>query len=521
LSFSRLGWLAAVLLAVGVAGRLLRYFLQFPIWGDEAFVCINFLHRDWIGLTRKLEYLQVAPALFLWLELAAVRLLGTSELVVRLVPLLAGLLSLGLFWRLARRTLTPLAAVLAVGLLAVARWPVSMSTFAKPYSFDLLMALLLLVPAVEWLRRPDQLRWLLVLAVVMPFALLGSYPAVFVAGAVSVVLLPAAWRSGWAGRALYVTMNLLAAAGFLCSYWVVGREQLDPVAGTVNTYLQEYWADAFPPHSPWPLAKWLVLIHTGRMMAYPVGDANGGSAVTFLLFLAGAWSWWRSGRRALLALALVPFGLNLIAAVLHRYPYGGCCRLSQHLAPAVCLLSGAGLEILVERLARTELARRRWVAALFSLLVLCGVGGMVCDVARPYHDTAALWQRETARGTWARVAPHDQVVVPQSKEELEPPLRWYLEAQGKEVRWGGSVDWDRLDRLHGTLWVLNCWYERPVGTACWPPASPAPAARGWTLAERVPDELVGSRGPRAIQHCEVSHWVPPQAFHAAARPGGP
>ncbi|HEX5272264.1 MAG TPA: glycosyltransferase family 39 protein, partial [Gemmataceae bacterium] len=280
-----LWWLTFLLVALGVACRLVRYFLRFPIWGDEAFVCNNFLERDYLGLTRVLEYGQVVPVLFLWLELTVVRLLGTSELAVRLVPLLAGVLSLGLFWRLARSTVGPWAAVVAVGMLACARWPVSMSTFVKPYSFDLLMSLVLLVPAAEWLRRPDRLRWPLLSALVTPFAVLASYPAVFVAGAVSLALLPTAWRSGRRGRSLFVVQNLLMAAAFLGSYWVVGREQLDPVAGVVRSYLRDYWADAFPPSSPWPLAKWLVLTHTGQMMAYPAGASSGGSTVTFLLFL--------------------------------------------------------------------------------------------------------------------------------------------------------------------------------------------------------------------------------------------
>ncbi len=506
----RLGWLVAALVAVGVIGRLLRYFLQFPIWGDEAFVCANFLHRDYLGLTRGLDYSQVAPVLFLWLELTVVRLLGTSELAVRLVPLLAGLLSLGLFWRLARSTVTPPAAVLAVGLLAVARWPVSMCTFAKPYSFDLLMSLILLVPAVEWLRRPDRLMWLVLLTAATPFALLGSYPAVFVAGAVSLTLLPTAGRSGWAARGLYVAMNLLTAAAFLASYWVVGREQLDPVAGTVNRYLQDYWADAFPPHSPWPLAKWLVLIHTGRMMAYPVGDANGGSALTFLLFLGGAWAWWKSGRRALLVLALTPFALNLLAAVLHRYPYGGCCRLSQHMAPAVCLLAGTGMAALLEKVVRSEALRGRWLGVLCGLLALCGVGGMVFDVVRPYHDDDALWQRAAVERACAAVGANDQVVVVQGKEELQAPLRWYLETRGADVRWEGQVDWDRLEASGGSLWVLNCWCERDQGSTYVAPPR-APAERGWVLVGETPQASHRGRGSDATLHCDVFHWLPPAA----------
>ena len=349
-----LRWLAVALIAVGVLGRLVRYFLPFPIWGDEAFVCFNLLHRDFAGLTHGLEYAQVAPILFLWGELATVRLLGFSEHAMRLLPLLAGLASLALFWRLARSTVPPLAAVIAVGLLAAARWPISMGTFVKPYSGDLLMALVLLVLAVEWLRRPQQLRWLVVLALAAPVALAASYPAVFVAGAVSLALLPTAWRSGWAGRGLFVAYNLLVAATFLGTYWLVVRTQLDPGNGSVSQYLQTYWADAFPPASPWPLLKWLALVHTGQMMAYPVGGSDGLSTVTFLLFTFGVWTWWKGGRRSLLVLWLAPFALNLLAAVLHRYPYGASCRLCQHLAPAVCLLAGTGIAALVERFVQSE-----------------------------------------------------------------------------------------------------------------------------------------------------------------------
>ena len=47
------------------------------------------------------------------------------------------------------------------GMAVVAYSPIAMCTTIKPYSFDLLMSLLLLVPAVQWLHKPEQLRWLI------------------------------------------------------------------------------------------------------------------------------------------------------------------------------------------------------------------------------------------------------------------------------------------------------------------------------------------------------------------------
>src|SRR5437762_4040687 len=130
--------LAVALIAVGVIARLGRYFLQFPVWGDESFICLNLLDRDFLGLTRALEYQQVSPVLFLWAELIVTRLLGFSELAMRLLPMLAALLSLGLFWRLAWSTVSPPAAMFAVGMLAASHSAIVTSTFVKSYSCDLL-----------------------------------------------------------------------------------------------------------------------------------------------------------------------------------------------------------------------------------------------------------------------------------------------------------------------------------------------------------------------------------------------
>src|SRR5205823_10781141 len=60
-----------LLLLVGLAARLVRYLLAFPIWGDEAFVCLNLRDHDWLGLAGPLRFDQVAPVLFLWVESAA------------------------------------------------------------------------------------------------------------------------------------------------------------------------------------------------------------------------------------------------------------------------------------------------------------------------------------------------------------------------------------------------------------------------------------------------------------------
>src|SRR5437588_12470215 len=74
----QLGWqryvpaLTWAMVALGVALRLERYLLQFPLWGDEGMVAANFLDRGYAELVRPLDYRQICPLFCLWAELTAV-----------------------------------------------------------------------------------------------------------------------------------------------------------------------------------------------------------------------------------------------------------------------------------------------------------------------------------------------------------------------------------------------------------------------------------------------------------------
>jgi hypothetical protein len=464
-------WLARaalVLVLLGVAGRLLRYALCFPVWGDEAFIALSLIDRDYLGLTRQLECRQIAPLLFLWAQRAAVDQLGTSEYALRLVPLLAGLGALALFWSLARHTLSPLAATFATGLLAVSRWPITMSANVKPYSLDLLCAVALLLPAARYLARPDQRRWLLVLALLAPVLPLASYPAVFVGGAVALALLPVAWRGGWTARGLFALYAALLLAGFLTAYLLVGREQLDPEHGLVRRDMEDYWRHGFPPAEPLGMARWLLWAHTSWILAYPAGGDRGGSLLTALACAAGAWQLARGRRLGLLVLLLTPFALGIVAAVLRKYPYGAATRLAQHLAPAVCLLAGAGLAALVERVASAT-ANRAALAAC-AVLAAFALGGMAADVAHPYRDDDALWARTLTRDLLAHAAPGDRFVVLDERAEVSPLFRWHLSALGPRLRWGGA--WDHA--CPEGVWTIKVWIrDEPL---------PAPRRRAEVLA---------------------------------------
>lgn len=417
---------AVTLVVVGLVARIVRYAVGAAVWGDEAMLGYNLLNRDFAGLTETLDWNQIAPLLFVWAEKAVLLTLGGSEWAMRLLPFLTGVAGLFVFWSFARRVASPTAAALAVGLLAVSRVPVQMGGALKPYSGDLFWSAALLALAVRWRQQPDRLWPLALLAVVVPLALGFSYPTVFVAGGVALYLLPVAWRSpGVRAKALYALYSGLMVGTFAGTYLLVSSQKDDPKAVELDREMKAYWAHGFPPRDPVDFGAWVIDLHTGRMLAYPLGEAHGASTLSFLLFLGGVWRLWRTGRHGLLVLCLAPFALNFIAAVLDKYPYAGCWRLTQHLAPAICLLIGVGWADLHEWVAPRLRTRVKWLTATAVFLGLIGLGQVVFDIIRPDHDEPV----RAAKKLYWSVAPHlrpgDRVVFRPERGRANPEAEWY------------------------------------------------------------------------------------------------
>ncbi len=417
---ARLSW---PFVAFGVLLRVGRYLLRFPLWGDECFLASNFIDRGFGDLLGRLEYNMVAPPLFLWAELASVKLLGYNELALRLVPAVCSVAALFLFRHLAARLLTGTPLLLAVGIFSVAYYPIRHGCEVKPYAADLFVTLVLLTLAVEWLRDPQRTRWLWALTAAMPLALGFSFTAVFVAGGVAVAIGMTALSSG--GRRVWLASTAYGAAlllSFTTLYLVTTRAQY---ASYEESGLKQCWVNDFPPlRQPLELAGWLVERHTSHMFAYPFGGAHGGSALTAICIVAATVFLWRRRQRGLLALCFVPLALCFVAAALEKYPYGGSQRTMQFVAPMACLLGAIGMTMALSTLGHIHW-RHRAIATLCVLLGVMGISSMGRDLVQPYKTIYDLQAREFARWFWKENAQNAELVcVKRDLGETFTPLLW-------------------------------------------------------------------------------------------------
>lgn len=334
------GALAWTVAAAGALLRLAQYASNRSLWADESYLALNILGRPFLGLVEPLAHNQAAPFGFLFLEKLATVVFGTGELALRLVPLLAGLASLALFFWVARRLLRPDLVPLALALFAVSDRLIYYASEVKQYSTDVAVALALLLAALAALEGPLTARRAALLAAAGSAAVWFSHPAIFVlAGAGVALAASAAAGRDWPRLARLVAVGAAWVASFGAFYLV----SLDEIAE--NAKRQRFWGDAFLPMPPVTAeaAAWLRATFL-ELFANPGGFSPAWLAL--LLFLAGcAWllaTDWRRGT-ALLA----PIALCLAASGLRMYPFSS--RLLLFLVPALILGTVKGVELLATR----------------------------------------------------------------------------------------------------------------------------------------------------------------------------
>jgi len=444
----RLGRWLILFVVVGVLLRLFRYALGLPLWGDEGFLGVNILDRGYRQLLQPLEYIQVAPIGFLWAERAMYQAMGMSEYVMRLIPTLAGVSAVILFGFWARKIFEPLAATLATGILAVSDLSIRHAVELKPYGIDLLVSMVLLVPATLFLLgRRD--RWLVFLILFAPIALFMSLPSVFVAAGIAATLFVMVRKITVRQRMLAAVFAVVVAASFgLLIEVFIGTQFAGSGPDQVRCWV-------FPPFNPLQFVVWFWRSHTDNFFGYPIDLASPWSGVSFALLVVGEVMLFRRGRGPIACLLLAPFAMTFIAALLRRYPYADSPRVGQHLVGPMCLMIGAGSAAVIERLARTPRTMRNAQLGVFGFLLIFGLVGAVSTVVKPTSEVLRDAANRRFLRDQFRLAPADATLaVLENGYKSAILTRWYLHEWPHRLVWDVQLS-DLPNLTTGPLWIFS------------------------------------------------------------------
>ena len=149
-----------LIIAFGIAMRLIQYLANRSLWADEAVLALNIVNRSYLELLQPLDYDQGAPIGFLMVEKLAVQILGNNEYALRLFPFVCGIGSLFLFYELGKKLIPKSAVIISLALFASLQYLVYYSAELKQYSSDVAIALflyLLLLPLLQQKLNQSQI----------------------------------------------------------------------------------------------------------------------------------------------------------------------------------------------------------------------------------------------------------------------------------------------------------------------------------------------------------------------------
>ncbi|WJK42248.1 hypothetical protein O7608_07630 [Solwaraspora sp. WMMA2056] len=384
--------LLAVALAVGAAGQVRVWAAGTWLWNDETAIAIN-LRRGFLALTRGLEFQQVAPVGWLWLEKSLLYAFGADERVLRLPSLLGMLTVLALTAVITHRAVGRWAALAATASIAVAPMILTYVGELKQYAVEAAVALAVLL-ATDAAARTRRVRTVLPLvgwvAATLVAVFVSLTAVLALAGAVAGATLVTAVRRRWRDT-LLLAVGALPAAAFAA--WLIHRRRQYPfMPGQAD-----YFVGGTPQAGSGPaeILTWLPQMWTGFVTVtlqwrYPL--------LILALTLAGVAALVRRGRPQWAAMLGGVLLMAVLAAAVRGLPLAD--RVATWLIAPTVILVVAGADGCVRAL-REALRRagRRLVlapavgAALLVVAVLVPVA-VLPVVAAPAAQAAYRQVRE-------------------------------------------------------------------------------------------------------------------------------
>lgn len=406
--------LAAPLALLGLAALSLRTLGRPSLWLDEAWEA-----NYYVGIQAHPWYNR--PVLYMAAEKLAVRLLGPSELALRLLPCLAALAAIALTFTLVKRQAGVAQAWGAAALLAVAPPFLFHAQAVKNYTLDALFAVLLVLLWTRWreVRTRRRLAWFAA-AGALSFGF--SFTGVF---AVAACALGEAWAERRDPRRLlpFGTVVAMLAVAFAAVFLAFHR------GGVQDRMLQDYFQDNYPNVTVLHLPSWAVR-RTLEVLRTVTGNTS--SLAAGALVAAGTWISGRT-RGGPLAWGLPALLLIHLAAAMARvYPYG-VERLSLDLCPFACAATAIALVALVPRAGTA-----RWAGGL----ALAGVAWVLFQPsiaqARPAWTTGLRQEhiRPLVATLSRRVTPEETIFV---TDDGSPAFSFYWWREGHDPGKDGRI----------------------------------------------------------------------------------
>lgn len=351
-------WLPLLLILGGIVLRLRQYIFNRSLWLDEATLTLAMMNKPMAELLTPLDNPgQTPPIGFTIIEKFALQVFGYNEFALRLLPLVAGIAALFLFYSLSRRCVRKEAIPIALTFFALSEFLIYYSSEVKAYSSDMAIATGLLLIAIVMNQRNINWWQALLFGIAGTASLLFSFPSLFVLAGIGLVSLGTnLYYRDREQSTRWILICLIWASGFIV-YYIISLRELSKLP-----ILQNYWNSFFMPFPPRSLRDigWFFGAFK-ELFDKPAGLALPGLGA--LAFIVGLVSLYREKRMQLMIL-LSPIFITLLASAFHKYPFGQ--RLLIFLSGPIIIIIAAGISETIFSKSRST----RFLGVIMFILLL-------------------------------------------------------------------------------------------------------------------------------------------------------
>ncbi len=347
------------LLIIFLGGFVLRivYWLQNRnLFIDEVNVVRNLYERGYAELLEPLAYEQYAPPLFLWVQKTFASLFGYDELAMRFFPLLCGLASLFIFYKLLLLFMSRKVVWYPLGLFAFGMIYIHYSATVKQYMPDAFITMLLLFFAKKNdLHKEGAVRFFIQWFLIGSLAIWSSMSSVFILAGVGLYYAMTIFKSkSYKKLPLLISIAACWIVQFALYYFIILAPQIH------SEYLQNFHAPYFL-HWSLTAQDWS---HNYALLLGLLSKLGGHTFVSntfqFLLLAIGVTTLFIK-RKAEWVLLVIPLCCMLLAAFIKQYTL--ITRTVLFLFPVLLILIGIGADYL--RVKTNNIILLPFILALF------------------------------------------------------------------------------------------------------------------------------------------------------------
>ncbi len=384
-------WIFLIFL-VAVVMRGIHYFGRSSMWLDELASAFNITERSFYQLaTETLDFNQVAPLGFLWLQKLATLIFGVNDHAFRFFPFVLSLFSLFLFLTVARTFLKGITLIGSFALFSLSMAMIFYGGEAKQYSGDVAAALFLVWSSLK-LQEGKLSTAMLFLVSIGGFVLIFcSLPAVVIAPTVLLPVLVGLVRKKTdlpSGQFLIVTTSWALSCALLTFYakFVISSD--------VQQAMSDYWSRGFAPLTG--LTDFLLWIPQRTMeelsfsLSWFAGDdipqLRYIALALMILSIAGIVFIFKANTGQAMVL-LTPFLIAVLLAIFRLLPFDG--RVSIYATWPLIITGMAGITALAQWLPKLV---RPVLSAILTLVLALPIGILLIAVPLmrpPYNGQSA------------------------------------------------------------------------------------------------------------------------------------